>query len=223
MQNIMLQHFTGEMGELHRRSQASIAAYAEQHGAEYRLLSGNVFHPDLSPPCQKLAMLGEEFDQHGIVVMVDTDMFVRKGGSASIFEADGIGISGPFQRRLKWRNIRKFNGIFHWRYPYWGGAVWRLTREQRQRLRRHLPKVDLARYNNGRFEDEGVMHQLARHEGMTNHVLPGGDRWALGSYETERWDDAVFVHIRPRAARKGPRKAKIDVLDDLVARGLIEA
>jgi hypothetical protein len=44
-------------------------------------------------------------------------------------------------------------------------------------FRAKLPLVDLMKYTDGRLEDEGVMHQLARHSGFSGGILPGEDRW----------------------------------------------
>lgn len=216
----MLQHFTGDLRELEQRSSVQMQNYAEQHGAEYRLLLGNVFNEALSPPCQKLAMLNKEFDEYDIVVMTDLDMFPRKGITESIFEVDGIGVSGPFQRKLKWSSIRKFKSYFHWRYPYWGGAIWRLTREQRQLFRSHLHRVDLNKYSGGKFEDEGIMHQLARHAKFSGGALPGVDKWAHGSYQPGI-EQAAMIHIRNHLDLKGPKLGKLAVLNALVDQGII--
>lgn len=221
MKNIILQHYTGDLGELEILSKKNMEEYADKLGAEYRLLSGNVFHPELTPPCQKLAMFDEQFDDYDTVVMVDIDMFTRKGMVDSIFSEKGIGVSTGFQRRLKWKNIRKMNGLLHWNSVYWGGAIWRLERDQRIALRKAMPKVNLFKYN-GKLEDEGIMHQLARHAGIRGQdcILPGGEKWAHGSYLPDI-EKSALIHIRPRTSRKGPRVRKIDVYRSLVEKGII--
>tara|TARA_R110002167_G_scaffold203832_1_gene407812 strand:- start:106 stop:234 length:129 start_codon:yes stop_codon:yes gene_type:complete len=42
MKNIILQHYTGELGELEKLSQKNIQEYAKACGAEYKLIQGNV-------------------------------------------------------------------------------------------------------------------------------------------------------------------------------------
>ncbi len=221
MKRLILQHYTGELGALEQLSVENIRRFAANSGADYQFLEGNVFSDALSAPMQKLVMLDPRFDDYDVVVMMDTDMFSRKGLTEDLFAQPGIGVSGAFQRRLKWASIRKMKGLVHWRYPYWNGSLWKLDRSHRQRFRAKLPLVDLQKYSNGRLEDEGVMHQLARHSGFREGILPGGDRWAMSSW-SEEIDDAALIHIRPNIVRKGPKRPKIDTLHAFVEKGLIE-
>ncbi len=220
MTRLVLQHYSGEPGEVERRSIRNIQAYAAKEGAAYRFLDGAVFDDRLSAPMQKLIILDPQFDDFDTVVMLDTDMFTRVGMTESLFDQDGIGVSGASQRRLKWAFIRKRKGLLHWRYPYWSGSVWKLTLAERKRFRQHLPKVDLAKYSNGRLEDEGVMHQLARHAKFRGGILPGEMRWSWDSYRPGI-EEAALIHIRPKIAPKGPERPKIETLNALVDRGLI--
>jgi hypothetical protein len=221
MKRLILQHYTGALGELERLSVENISKFAAAFGAEYRFIEGNVFSAKLSAPMQKLVMLDERFDDYDVVVMMDADMFARKGLTEDLFAQDGIGVSGAFQRRLKWAYIRKMKGLLHWRYPYWNGSLWKLDRWHRQMFRSKLPLVDLEKYSQGRLEDEGVMHQLARHSGFTGGILPGGDRWAMSSW-SEEIDTSALIHIRPDIVRKGAKRPKIETLRAFVDRGLIE-
>lgn len=222
MTNLILQHFTGTPDAVVKASIDSISGYAAQIGAEYRLLSGPAFREGLSNPMQKLALMNAEFDAYDGVVVVDTDVFMRAGLTESIFDVPGIGVSGPAQRRLKWAYIRKMKGLLHWRYPYWCGSLWKLDRDLRQRFRAKLPKIDLMKYSNGRLEDEGVMHQLARHCRITNGYMPGGMRWSCPNY-AEDVADAALIHVRPRAVYRGPTRPKADMLQDMIDRSLIAA
>jgi len=219
---VVLQHYTGPLGEVERHSVRNIQAFAEREKADYLFLEGNLFSERLSPPMQKLIMLDERFDDYDVVVMMDADMFARKGLSESLFEQSGIGVSGAVQRRLKWAFIRKMKGLLHWRYPYWNGSLWKLTRAQRQAFRSKLPLVDLERYSNGRLEDEGVMHQLARHNKFTGGILPGGEKWAMSSW-MDGLEQSAMIHVRVRSSpKKGENRPKIENLRDLIDRGFIE-
>jgi hypothetical protein len=221
MKRLILQHYTGEPGEVERLSIENIRAFAVREQADYQFLQGNVFSDQLSPPMQKLVMLDERFDEYDVVVMLDTDMFIRKGMSENLFDQPGIGVSGKFQRRLKWAFIRKMKGLVHWRYPYWNGSIWKLDRRHRQLFRSKLPLVDMMKYTDGRLEDEGVMHQLARHSRFTGGILPGGSKWAMSSWDDDI-ENATMIHIRPQIRFKGPKRPKIENLRVLVERGLIE-
>ena len=121
MKNIILQHWTGDMNELTERSVDNISKYAEKVGAEHRLLRGNVFRDFLSPPCQKIYMLDEEFDEYDDVVMLDPDMFTRKGMEHNIFDKSitGIGKVTEIQERLVKSMVRQHPRLADARYPYW--------------------------------------------------------------------------------------------------------
>lgn len=221
--NIILQHYSGDLGEVQKLSIRNIKKYADFLEAEFRFLEGPVFDSSLSPPMQKLIMLDSHFDDYDTVVMLDTDMFTRSGLKDSLFQQIGIGVSADFQRWFKWRLFRKFKGLVSWRYPYWGGSVWKLTRCQRQMFRAHLPKVDMEKFNNGRLEDEGVMHWLAYHSKFKDGILPGNNRWSWPSY-LPGIENASLIHIRTgiKGPHKGPHRPKVENLNDLVDRGLIE-
>lgn len=219
MVNIILQHYTGSPGVLEQLSFDNIRAYAEMCGAEYRRLDGDVYKPGLAGQCQKLYMLDPSLDDFDVVVMLDADMFARKGMTDSIFEVDGIGVSTEFHKNLVWRNF--------WRRPfhvsplgtYWGGAIWRLNRKQRAQFRNAIRPADLSRYNT-RLHDEGVMHRAARRAGIKGHALPGGERWAAASYATDL-SDAALIHIRRNMSPTGPRRAKMKNLEMLIEAGIV--
>ena len=224
IRNIILQHWTGAMNELGTLSSANISKYAEKVGADYRLLLGDVFRPWLSPPMQKLYMLDEAFDEYDVVVMLDIDMFIRKGMDENIFDDDiqGVGLGGDLQDRLlKSLSLQK-PAMANFDYPYWGGAVYKLDRELRQKLRGHINESELSLFSGqGRFEDEGMMHRLATLAKIEKCCLPGGKKWSHGSFE-EGVENAAFIHVRTKIAPQGPKRAKIVNYRDLVDRGLIE-
>ncbi len=220
--NIILQHYTGKLGELEELSRASISKYAESVGAEYQLLQGNLFRQNLTPPCQKLHMLNEKFDDYDNVVMVDIDMFLRKGVSENIFEVEGIGMCTDYQSSLKKKMISRYPELCDDRYAYWGGAIYKLNREQRKVLRRGICEFEMLPFNNT-FQDEGIMHRLAclakiEQQGNT---LPGGFKWCHCSYR-DGIEGAAMIHIRPKVTPTGPKRRKIENYRKLVERGLIE-
>jgi hypothetical protein len=221
MKRLILQHYTGTPGELELLSMRNIQDFAKREAADYLFLEGNVFAEGLSAPMQKLAMLDERFDSYDVVVMLDMDMFVRKGLQESLFDQPGIGVSGYSQRRLKWRHLRKFSGLVHWRYPYWNGSLWKLDRWHRQTFRSKLDLVELSRYSAGELEDEGVMHQLARHNHFHSGILPGGEKWAMSSWWPNLEEGAMY-HIRPRVSKNGPVRPKLENLRKIADMGLIE-
>ena len=230
MKNIILQHYTGELGELEKLSQANMIKYAEFCGAEYRLLSGDLFNEEypwthtLYAPNQKMHMLSKEFDDYDVVLMVDIDMFTRKGMTENIFtDVKGIGMYTDFQQHLFGGLKRHFPDIVDLNYPYWGGAIYRLEKAQRVQLREHIKDnmKDIARFDRG-FNDEGAMHLLAKLSDFKDRaILPGGFKWCHCSYR-EGIENAAMIHIRPKVTPVGPKRPKIENYRELVKRGLIE-
>jgi hypothetical protein len=230
MKNILLQHYTGTLGELEKLSQANMIKYAEFCGAEYRLLSGDLFNDEypfshtLYAPNQKMHMLSEEFDDYDIVVMVDIDMFTRKGMTENIFtDVEGIGMCTDFQLHLHKGLKSHFPTLVDLNYPYWGGAIYRLTKEQRKIFREPIRNNlnDLAKFDRG-FNDEGMMHRLAvLTDFKTRAILPGGFKWCHCSYR-EGIEKSAMIHIRPKVTPTGPKRPKIENYREMVRRELIE-
>jgi len=216
--NIILQHFTGMLGELELLSKASMEKYAEFCGAEYRLISGNVFRENLSPPCQKLYMLDPIFDEYDKVCMIDIDMFMRKGMTENVFDVEGVGMYASVQEMLKRRISGKST-----EYAYWGGAIYKLTRAQRIKLRQGIVDMEMLKYNE-EYHDEGIMHRLAivakiKQEEST---LPNGYKWCHCSYR-DGIENAALIHIRNKVSMVASdgTAPKIDNYHTLVKRGLI--
>ena len=222
MKNIILQHWTGEMNELGLASSADIQRYAKKVGAEYQLIRGNVFRPELKETqTQKLIMLDPSFDDYDMTVMLDADMFIRKGMDENVFtDVEGVGRHTDIQSRLVRRFAQMFPRFGDTNYPYWGGAIYRLTRDQRKELRQHI-REDELKIISKRFFDEGMMHRLAVLSKMEKSYVPG-NRWDRGNYE-EGVETSAMIHIRTKIAPKGPKRDKIVNYKDLVKRGLIEA
>lgn len=225
MKKIILQHWTGPLNELAKLSSANISKYANKTGADYELLLGNVFRENLCPPMQKLYMLDERFDEYDMVVMLDTDMFTRKEMEEDIFEdVEGIGRHTEIHDRLVKGLHRMHPTITNPNGIYWGGSIYRLDRDLRQRLRIHINDNELIQFKGtGRFQDEGVMHRLAmlaKIEKDEKTYLPG-NHWNCGSFE-EGVETSAIIHIRTKIAPGGPKKPKIENYRDLVKRGLIE-
>ena len=221
MKNIILQHWTGELGELELLSSANIKKYAEKLGADYRMLRGQVFREHLTPPCQKLYMLDKAFDEYNVVVMLDPDMFTRKGMEDNIFEELGVGKTTEIQDRLLKSFRRLHHNLANPNYPYWGGAVRRMDRELRQKLRVHIDAEDWTPISKPyHFEDEGIMHRLMTLANIKNTTTLAR-KWSHGSFE-EGVENAALIHIRTKIAPQGPKRTKLENYRGLVKRGIIE-
>lgn len=221
MKNIILQHWTGDLGELEQLSSANIKKYAQKLGADYRMLRGQVFRKELTPPCQKLYMLDEEFDEYDVVVMLDPDMFTRKGMEDNIFNECGVGKTTEIQDMLLGSLVQVCRSLANPDYPYWGGAIRRMDRDLRQKLRVHINDENwLPLSKSYRFEDEGIMHRLMTLAKIKDTTTLER-KWSHGSFE-EGIEEAALIHIRTKIAPNGPKRAKLDNYKALVARGIIE-
>ena len=226
--NIILQHFDGELRELDKLSMANIQQYAEQHGAEYRLITGKPFREHLTSPCQKVHMLDEEFDEYDKVLMLDIDMFAPKHNDVNIFDKKGIGLYGPTQKKLHKRLVNDIRpiGTASIFYPYWGGAIYLMDRATRQHLRRGLGGNEnwMSVFNVPyQYEDEGIMHFLATKTKFNKYPVPYlNQRWCCDSYAADKHlYKSGFIHIRTKIAPAGPKRDKIENYNLLVERGII--
>lgn len=222
MKNIILQHWSGPINELGELSSANISKYARSLNEEYKLLRGDLFRPNLKtpwPPLQKLYMLDEIFDEYDIVVMMDMDMFTRKGMNENIFtDLEGAGRHTVVQQRLVNRISSKWGDP---KCSYWGGSVYRLTRELRQKLRMHIKEDEIVYFcSRPSHGDEGMMHRLASLAQIKNHYFPD-DRWGRSSFE-RNVGNAATIHVRSNIAPAGPKRSKIENYRNLVERGLID-
>lgn len=221
--NIILQHWTGELSELTKLSSANITRYAESVGAEYSLIRGQVFRENLTPACQKLHMLDEKFDNYDMVVMLDPDMFVRKGMTENVFtDIDGVGMFAEVQGVVFNGLKRRHPHLMDANYPYWGGAIYRLDHDLRRKLRAQIRDEEMVQFGTeaGKGEDEGIMHRLAVLAKIEKSKTPGGYKWCHCSYR-EGIENAAFIHIRTKITPTGPKRTKMENYNDLVKRGLI--
>jgi len=223
--DILLQHYTGDLGELEILSSENISAYANKIGAEYELVLGNKFRPNLAPQIQKLVMLDEKYDEYDYVVMVDIDMFVRKGMNENVItDISGVGMYCDIQQNLHAGLHRKYPMMTSMSSPYWGGAIYRLNRDQRIALRKQIPQIEnkMQEFNNY-LVDEGIMSVLAFYAGMKINeetVLPGNYKWCHCSYRPGI-ENAAMIHIRTKTTMTGNKRPKIENYRSLVERNLI--
>jgi len=229
MKNIILQHWAGPMNELVEKSTQSVESYAKSIGADYEFIRGIVFMPKIAHkldyPCQKLIYLDEKYDEYDYVVMVDADMFVSTNCNQNIFTDDtGIGRHTDIQTALRQNLVGIYPDLGSLDAPYWGGSVFRLSREIRQAFRGALTE-DIVMAFARRYHDEGVMHALANKLGMTCYdedVYLNGQMWNYSSFEPDV-DRANFIHIRTKVTPQGPKRDKIENYRELVKRGLIKS
>lgn len=227
MKKLILQHWSGPMNELTELSVKNISRYAELVGADHTLLRGHVFRENLSAPCQKVHMLDQAYDEYDVVVMLDPDMFVRKGMTENIFDPNitGVGMHTTYQSMIFGGLQQMHPKLADASYAYWGGAIYKMDRELRQRMRANIREEEIVQFSgSGRYEDEGIMHRLAVLAKVTPCSLPGGNKWCCGNFEPEV-KNAALIHIRHKVLDSNGKfvlTPKIEVYKGLVKRGLIE-
>jgi len=223
--NIILQHMDGPLRPLDKLSMQNMQQYAQMVGADYELVTGRPFRKHLTGACQKVYMLDEKYDSYDQVLMVDIDMFAPKGMTENVFDLQGVGLYADTQVMLH-RKIVAHNPMFASpKHAYWGGAIYKMDRELRQRLRRHFGGDEswMLPYNKAyQFEDEGIMHTLATLSGIRHSKEQYLDRkWCQCSFLPNP-EKAGFIHIRTKITPTGPKREKIENYDALVAQGIIE-
>lgn len=221
MKNLILQHWRGPLNELTTLSLANIRTYANSIGADHRHVD-DVYLEGHSSPCQKIIMLDEKWDDYDNVVMMDADMFTRKGMSENIFEHKGIGRHHGLQKDLRRNLCRRFPHLGDERYPYWGGSIYKLDRATRQRFRKLLNPVETLQFSNN-YEDEGIMHRLAVLDKMLidKDTYLERDMWNKSSFEPDV-EDSYIIHIRPRVYKgRSLKRDKMENYKDLVERNIL--
>lgn len=237
MRNILLQHYKGPLSDLAKISVDRMKAYAEMCGAEYRLLTGDPFAASLkfqgkkAAANNKVAMLGPQFDDYDVVVMVDPDMIPVKGLTSNIFtEETGIGICPDHVINNAWARFQnRFPQYSTGRHAFWAGSVYRLEKSMRKRLRSHINYHEVKVIGDSIFVDEGIMHRLAMLadvEVSKDVILP--QKWSYCSYLPEPLKNGAFIHMRknPPDGKGGKNRdvkiEKIDSFNMMVEQGVID-
>jgi len=222
--NIILQHFDGDLRPLDEKSIENIKAYADMVGAEYRLIRGKPFRKHLTSPCQKVYMLDKEFDEYDQVLMLDIDMFAPIGMEENIFELEGVGLYADVQKMLHRKIAAQYPMIANLSVPYWGGAIYKMDKTMRTKLRTHLGSNEgwMNNYNKlYHFEDEGIMHTLAYQQGLKcedKYILE--QKWCHCSFLPNP-ENAGFIHVRTKITPTGPKREKLENYNELVSKGVL--
>ena len=225
MKRIVLQHYDGPLGELEEASMLNIKAYAEMIGVEYKLITGKPFRDFLEPALQKCCIINEEFDEYDELLMVDIDMFTPKGMTENVFDYVGVGLYADVQKRLHKKICHQYPKASSPMAPYWGGAIYKMDRALRQKLRGAMESVSsdnwMKTFTHYHYADEGIFHMLATRCELlfiTDHVLD--QKWCQCSYLPNP-EQAGFIHIRTKVTPTGPKREKIENYRDLLEQGII--
>jgi hypothetical protein len=119
------------------------------------------------------------------------------------------------------RVVKRLPELTSRKAPFWGGAVYRLTRDLRVRLRAEYAFDEAVHFNSRDCgEDEGIMHRLAMRAGLVSSPeLYLSKRWCWGSHEPVP-ERAAIVHVRSGRMRV-PNGTKLDNYRELRERGVI--
>ena len=202
MKYLVMQHYTGKMSKLAKLSKLNMQNYADMCNADYHLIEGNKFNPSYvgtKMPMQKMHMLNEEFDEYDIICMVDPDKFVVKNMTRNIFTQEtGIGMCAEHvQKNAFSRMLRNFPKYSSKNNAFWGGAIYRLTREMRQKLRKHIDWTVFDDISNTPLVDEGSMHYLSVKANIKQKETTLPQQWCWCSYR-ENPQLAYMIHIRSK-------------------------
>lgn len=224
IKNIILQHFDNHnLRELDKLSIDNIKDYAKRIGSNYELVIGYPFRKHLTAPCQKLFMLNEKYDDYDNVLMLDIDMFTPKNMNENVFNENGIGLYSNTQKQLHRKIVMRYPNISSKEYPYWGGAIYKVSLEARKTLRSGLGSNEdwMENYNKRyNFGDEGIMHTLAvKTKYNPNHPYLD-NKWCQCSFLPNP-QHAGFIHIRTKIKPEGPKREKIENYWGLVNDGII--
>lgn len=220
--NIILQHWSGPKNPLVKYSEAAYREYAERIGAEYRMVEGDAFstNPVFAPPCQKMCMLNEEFDEYDQVLMVDCDQLPVKGLTDNVFEEDGIGIFTDWIKTHAYARIQNTHRNYFWKEaPYFSGSFYKLNRDTRIKMRNAIgPEIEVF---GQKYHDEGIFHYLAGRVGITWEGTIMNPGWSQCSYYPVT-KDTKMIHIRPKIEPRdnSPRRPKLDTYHLLELQGV---
>ena len=192
-------------------------------GAEYKLVKGKPFNQNLTSPCQKVYMIEKEFDAYADVLMLDIDMFAPKCMTENIFDLPGVGLYHTVQQRLHKQLVELYPMLGNINSPYWGGAIYKMNRTLRQKLRGGLNTNQswMLKFNKlYHFEDEGIMHVLANRAGIKPEGTYLDPKWCQCSFLPNP-EKAGFIHIRTKITPQGPKREKIQNYRDLVNKGIL--
>jgi len=231
MRNIILQHYNGPLSEVAKLSVENIKRYADFCGAEYQLVTGEPFElvqgikgSGRSGACHKVHCLDEKWDDYDQVLMIDPDMFTVKGMADNIFETEiGVGICPPHIQVNAFLRFRdSFPGFANAQNAFWGGAIYKMDRALRQKLRSNIRAHEVKQLASTKFVDEGIMHRLAVLANIpfdSRYILP--QKWCYCSYLPDPVKNAAIIHIRKKLPN-GIEAEKIEVLNALIDQGIVE-
>jgi len=182
MANLILQHWNNlngkSMPEWASCATQTIRKYSQSIGVEYRLIDGWPMGEFRGAVSQKLALILEEYDEYDQVLMLDADMIATRHID-DVFQYEGIGRLHlkAMSSQQATKQGKYWPNLYRQGEPLFFGNFIKLTREERQALRKHIPSEEMCNENMSdpslsRFKtsmppnDEQQMHWMIHQSGI---------------------------------------------------------
>ena len=168
MNNIILQHWNGDLPKWAQLAERTVRDYANDICVEYELVRGHPLGKAMGPNPQKLCYLLEKYDKYEYTLMIDMDMIATKQ-RYNVFDIPQIGVihgramkdDGSSMTPTAAQELYKKG-----EYIFFGNFI-KLHRDQRIALREYLDIDYIApRTLNKYAGDETVLHYLIHKSGV---------------------------------------------------------
>jgi len=168
MNNIILQHWNGDLPSWASVARQTMENYAQAIGCDYELVTGHPVGKQHGPWSQKLCHLDEKYDKYDKVLMLDMDTIATRK-NANVFDRPEVGViheramMGPHRARTP----KGAPGLYNRGELVFFGNFIMLKRGQRLALREHLDwnlfEKEIIDHYCG---DEIIMHYLLDKSGI---------------------------------------------------------
>jgi hypothetical protein len=132
--NIILQHWNGDLPEWAKVAKKTVERYAEVIGCQYELVTGYPLGEKLGPNSQKLVYITEKYDQYEKVLMLDMDVMATDVYE-NAFERPEIGVLHDRAMRGKSRTPGSAPELFTLGMPIFFGNYIMTNKQQRIAMR----------------------------------------------------------------------------------------
>ena len=168
MNNILLQHWNGDLPKWAQLAERTVRDYANDIGVEYELVRGHPLGKAMGPNPQKLCYLLEKYDKYEYTLMIDMDMIATKQ-RYNVFDIPQIGVIHGRAMKDDGSSMTPTAAPELYKkgeYIFFGNFI-KLHRDQRIALREYLDIDYIApRTLNKYAGDETVLHYLIHKSGV---------------------------------------------------------
>ena len=168
MNNIILQHWNGDLPKWAQLAERTVRDYANDIGVEYELVRGHPLGKAMGPTPQKLCYLLEKYDKYEYTLMIDMDMIATKQ-RYNVFDIPQIGVIHGRAMKDDGSSMTPTAAPELYKkgeYIFFGNFI-KLHRDQRIALREYLDIDYIApRTLNKYAGDETVLHYLIHKSGV---------------------------------------------------------